>query len=288
MSVLVLLLPVLLVLGVSITARSRPAAPVLPDPADLMSWHLVRQRAAVRLAVGVPLAGLAGWATARWDFLGRGLAVAVPVACVVVLAAVVAGEVGIRPPRAVVRTASLQVRRRVDYLPHRLAAGVAAAAGVLLVVLVATTAGGSADDLGRAGRSLQTSCGSAGPWPGSFYAAPLALAVITGLVVTAGGIHQLTRRPRLGSMASSDAADDALRRLAGRRIVAACGVLVAVPLLGVALTAGADLLRVSCQPPSWRVFGWALLGVAAAAVGLLGWSAGNLLPATRRPRARRG
>lgn len=284
MGALVLLLPVLVVLVVSITARSRPAAPVLPAAADLTSWRRVRHRAAVRLAVGVPLAGLAGWATARWDSLGRGAAVAVPVACVVVLAAVVAGEVGIRPSRTPARTASLRVRRRVDYLPHRLVVAVAAAAGVLLVLLVATTVGGSADDLGRAGRSLQSSCGSAGPWPGSFYAAPLALAVTAGLVLTAAGVHQLTRRPRLGTVASSDAADDALRRLAGRRIVAACGVLVAVPLLGVALTAGADLLRVSCQPPSWQVFGWALLGVAAAAVGLLGWSAGNLLPATRRPR----
>lgn len=288
MSAPVLVLPVLVVLVVVVTARSRPAPPVLPDAVDLMSWRLVCHRAAVRLAVGVPLAGLAGWATARWDSLGRGLAVSVPVSCVVLLVAVVAGEIGVRPPRTPARTASLRVRRRVDYLPRRLAVAVATAAGVLLVLLVATTAAGSPDDLGRAGRSLQSSCGSVGPWPGSFYATPLALAVTAGLALTAGAVHQLTRRPRLGTMAGSDAADDALRRLAGRRVVAACGVLVAVPLMGVALTAGADLLRVSCQPPSWQVFGWALLAVLLPAAGLLGWSAGSLLPAARRPRPFRG
>jgi len=288
MSAPVLVVPVLVVLVVVVTARSRPAPPVLPDAADLVSWRLVRHRAAVRLAVGVPLAGLAGWATARWDSLGRGLAVSVPVSCVVLLLAVVAGEIGVRPVRMPVRAASLRVRRRVDYLPRRLAVGVATAAGVLLVLLVATTAAGSPDDLGRAGRSLHSSCGSVGPWPGSFYATPLALAVTAGLALTATAVHQLTRRPRLGTVATSDAADDALRRLAGRRVVGACGVLVAVPLMGVALSAGADLLRVSCQPSSWQVFGWALLAVLPPAAGLLGWSAGSLLPAAHRPRPSRG
>ena len=280
--------PVLVVLVVVVATRSRPGPPVLPAAADLACWRLVRHRAAVRLAAGVPLAGLAGWGTARGDSLGRGLAVAVPVSCVVLLAAVVAGEIGIRPPAIPARTASLRVRRRVDYLPRRLAVAVAAAAGVLLVLLVVTTAGGSPDDLGRAGRSLRSSCGTVGPWPGSFYAVPLTLAVTAGLALTAAAVHQLTRRPRLGTAATSDAADDALRQLAGQRVAAACGVLVTVPLLGVALTAGGDLLRVSCQPPSWGLFGWALLAVVPAAVGLLGWSAGSLLPVTHRRRPSRG
>jgi len=288
MSALVLTLPVLVVLVVSISVRSRPGPPVLPAASDLVSWRRVRHRAAVRLAAGVPLAGLAGWGTARWDPLGRGLAVAVPVSCVVLLAAVVAGEIGIRPQATRARTASLRVRRPVDYLPRRLAIAVAAAAGALLVLLVGTTAGGSPDDLGRAGRSLSSSCGTVGPWPGSFYATPIALAVSAGLALTAVAVHQLTRRPRLGTVAASDAADDALRRLAGQRVVAACGFLVTVPLLGVALIAGADLLRVSCQPPSWRVFGWVLLAVVPAAAALLGWSAGKLLPATQRRQVLRG
>lgn len=288
MAALVVVLPVVVVLVVAVTARHRPPEPVPAEATDLTAWRRVRHRAAVRLAVGVPLAVLAGWGTARWDSLGRGLAIAVPVSCLVLLAAVVAGEVGIRPPAAPARTASLRVRRPLDYLPRRPAVAVAAAAAVLLVLLVTTTAAGSADDLGRAGRSLQSSCGSAGPWPGSFYATPIALAVTAGLALTAAAVHQLTRRPRPGHGAVSDAADDALRRLAGQRVVAACGVLVTVPLLGIALTAGADLLRVSCRPPSWALFGWALLALLPPASALLGWSAGSLLPAARRPRPGRG
>jgi len=64
----------------------------------------------------------------------------------------------------------------------------AAATVLLVLVLGMTTAAGSPDDLGRAGRTLARQCSAlvgtaVGPWPGSFYTAPLATVVLAGLVL---------------------------------------------------------------------------------------------------------
>ena len=73
---------------------------------------------------------------------------------------------------------------------------------------------GSADDLGRAGRSLTRACSALavegrGPWPGSFYAWPLIAVVLIGLVVAGVALLSVTRRPRQGE---DSVLDDALRR----------------------------------------------------------------------------
>src|SRR3712207_4896776 len=105
-------------------------------------------------------------------------------------------ELRVSAPRGPVRSAALEVRRARNYLPRRLTAAVAGTGALLAVVLTATTATGSADDLGRAGRSLVRRCsavqgGASGPWPGSFYALPLALMVVVGLVLAAIALRRV-------------------------------------------------------------------------------------------------
>jgi len=181
------------------------------------------------------------------------------------------------------------VRRLGDYLPRRLASTVAATTALLGGALVATTLTGSPDDLGRAGRALVRHCSaalteSAGPWPGSYYAVPLTLAVVAGLLVAVLAARQIVRRPRPGE---DSLTDDALRRRAVTAVVAATGILVAVPLAGISLVAASAMLGISCRPAWWTATGWALLALAPALVAQVGWCAAALVPHKgRRPHAR--
>jgi hypothetical protein len=71
-----------------------------------------------------------------------------------VMGGVVVGELSKIPRRQGIRTAALETRTVGDYLPRRLSGVVAASAVGLGALLVTTTLMGSADDQGRAGRSL--------------------------------------------------------------------------------------------------------------------------------------
>ena len=179
---------------------------------------------------------------------------AVPLCALCVLAGVVLGELRVAAPQGPVRSATLEVRRVRDYLPRRLTATVGTATALLLVVLALTTATGSADDLGRAGRSFARRCsavtgGATGPWPGSFYALPLGAVVVMGLVLAGFALRRVVRRPRQGEDAI---VDDALRRQAAEAVVAACGLLVALPFAGVSLLTAAALHNHVCPPAgSW-------------------------------------
>jgi hypothetical protein len=233
------------------------------------------------------VAGLAvGAAVAATGGLGRGILLAAPLFGLCVLAGVLAGELGIRPPDGRTRTAAVEVRRVRDYLPSRLTGAVGAAAFALLVLLVITTAAAGPDDLGRAGRSFAYHCvggmrGSHGPWPGSFYSGPLIAVVALGLAAALVCLRRIIVRPRLADPAGAIAVDDALRRRASRAVVGACGILVAVPLAGVGATAGSALLGASCGPVWWSFAGWALLGVLAAAIAMAGWCLSAILAPAR-------
>lgn len=81
------------------------------------------------------------------------------------------------------------------------------------------------------------------------------------------------------------ALDEAMRRWAARRVVAACAMVVALPLLGTASVAAVALAGADCLPAGGRVAGAALVVVAPLASVLLGWSAQALLiPAGVRAR----
>ena len=222
------------------------------------------------------LVGLAAAATsAQSGSLGRGVLLAGPLLALCVLLGVVAGELGVRAPAGARRSASVEVRRVGDYLPRLLTSAVGAATVLLLALLAFTSAIGAADDLGRAGRWLTRACSDnssegRGPWPGSFYTWPLVVVVLVGAVVAGVAVVAVVRRPRQGEDA---VLDDALRRDVVTGVVAAVGLLVTVPLVGVGLVASAGLLQICAAPAAWTVVGTILLAVVPLSLLLGIWCA---------------
>ncbi len=260
-----------------------------------------RQRAALdayRRAVGWRWAGLglgvlaAALSVSRGS-LGLGVMLAPTVFGLCVIAGVIVGELATIPRREGVRTAALETRTVGGYLPRRLGGLVMASTLGLGVLLVTTTVMGSADDMGRAGRSLFRRCSpdtaaGRGPWPGLFYSVPLGIAVVLGLLVAVVALRTVVLRPRTGTTPDLVAADDVLRRRSAEAVVAATGVMVAASLLGVALTAGAALLGFDCPPASWTILGFALLAVGALMFLLALWCLALLLSGSRIRRAESG
>lgn len=269
-----LIAAVVIVLLLARPARSAPAGVVtVADRQLLVHW--------VAVVLGVAVA----WWLSGWDALGRGLMLAVPAGALVVLVCVAAAQLLVRPPRGALRSAPAQPRRIADYWPVGLGGAVVGLLGWLVVLLALTTLAGSADDLGRPGRSLNSSGISAdglsctsgrGPWPGSFYSMPLALMLLIAVLAAAIALREIAVRPRLADDGSG--ADDLLRRRSARTVLAASGLVVAVPALGVEATAGhALVMSTQCAPSWWVPLGWAVLATALPTLVVLIWSAAALL-----------
>ncbi len=290
MSLLPLAVLVLLVLAVvAVAATTLAAVRTARATEDLAaSRGLDGRRGLLRLT-----GAAAGSAAALWlvleDSLGRGLLLAAPVVGLGLLLGVLAAELVVRPPTGPRRSASTTARRVTDYLPARLTAAVVATGTSLAVLAAVTTALASPDDLGRAGRSLSRTCSAVqtatrGPWPGSYYTAPLAVLVVVGVLLALLVLRSAVARPPLPARSTQAEAarlqhlDDELRARSARAVVAAVGVLLALPLVGVAgLTAMGLAGMVGCAPAWW---GWVATAVAvlggAAAVVLL-WCASVVL-----------
>ncbi len=262
MSIITLAIPLLFLVAVaSAVLLLGSREPVLATSAQLRHAAKTTLRwrgAGVLLGVVVMGASLA-----YRPGLGRGLMLAVPLLGLCVLAGVIVGEVRVIAPSGPIRHAALEVRRVSAYLPRTLAAVILGAVALLVMLLAATTVTASADDLGRAGRSLFQQCTSVssqtvGPWPGSYYSRPLLEVVLAGAVLASIALRLVVRRPRQGS---DPAYDDLLRAQAAGAVTAACGVLVGLPLAGVSLVCASALSRTGCHPGWW--------GSAAAALGLL-------------------
>lgn len=270
----------LLALSMSVLLRRSSLAPK-PVAADVLEGHnavaAVRRRAGRWQAGGVVAGLIAAAIAADSNPLGRGTALAAPLFAVLLLVGVLVGELVVRAPSAGMSTTTLRVRRAVDYVPRRLGAAVALATVGLGGLLACTTAAGSADDMGRPGRSLVRGAQATGPWPGSFYSVPLTAAAAFGLLAALLTLAQIARRPRAGGSVALEQVDEALRRRSGERVTASVGVLSGVPLLGVALLAAGGLLRISARPMWWSVAGALLLVTAALSLVLLAWSAAVLL-----------
>jgi hypothetical protein len=285
-----LLIPLLL-LAVSLAWWSRKSRrPLELDPVRHGALLAGRRKAAgwrwAGLALGLVVAPLtAVTVTAELYNLGAMLAPTVFGLCVI--AGVVVGELTTIPRGEGVRTAALETRTAGDYLPRRLGGLVAASAVGLGALLVTTTLLGSADDAGRAGRFLTQQCASGlvarvGPWPGSFYSVPLAIAVVVGLVGAAVALRTVVLRPRRGSDPDLVRVDNVLRRRSTEAVVAATGVMVAASLSGVALVSGISVHRLACAPAAWTILGMALLAIVGALMLLLtAWCLGLLLVGQR-------
>lgn len=214
--------------------------------------------------IGVGLGVVAAAVTESLGTLGRGPMLAAPVLALATVGGVAVGEwraarlaaVGTDTPRE----ALLETRRLRTYLPRALSIAVAGAAVVLAALATSTTLIADADDLGRSGRALAFTCtggggeqagsgaydslsvvvGSTGPFPGSFYTAPLAIVVLAGLALVGVALLRVLRRPR---QVRDPLEDDALRARSATAVVASFGVLVSTPLAGVAAFAGSALSR---------------------------------------------
>ncbi len=130
---------------------------------------------------------------------------------------------------------------------------------------------GDPDDLGRAGRTLATQCGSLaqarGPWPGSFYGGPMLLALVVVVVTAVATLLAITRRAR--TSAATVAGDDAVRRAAGRRVLLTTAAVTLFSSVPVGLLMASALLALDCRPDWYPVLGTVLLAVCALA-GLVG------------------
>jgi hypothetical protein len=230
------------------------------------------------LAVGLAAAVL----VARATDLGRGPMLAGPLVALGLLAGTLVGETRRTAPPDGTRHASLRVRRVADHLPRRLTAAVGAATVALVGLMVVGVALGSPDDLGRAGRSLAIDCGNRfaqarGPWPGSFSVGPLAAVLAGGLLAAALAARAVVRRPLRGAPGEDPGATELARSRSVADVVAALGVLVAVPLAGVAAVAASALHGIDCPPAGWTALLWLSLALAVGALALLAVSGAALL-----------
>lgn len=278
----------LLLLGLWLVRSRRP---VRLDPTR-QDAALVRYRRAVGWrCAGLGLGAVAAAWTANFGSLGLGVMLAPTAFGLCVIAGVAAGELANIPRSGSVRTVAPEARSVVKYLPRRLGALVAASTFGLGALLAVTTLMGSADDLGRAGRSLFRQCNaetsaSGGPWPGLFYSVPLGMAVGIGFLGAGVALRTVVLAPRAGSdpdLLDTDDTDDTLRQGSAEAVVAATGVMVAASLFGVALTAGGALIGFTCPPTSWIALGVALIAVAVLMLLLALWCLVLLL---RGPRIR--
>jgi hypothetical protein len=242
------------------------------------SW--TRDRAIAWRWAGIGAGAGAAYGAATSGRFGSGLLFAAPLFGLFALAGALAGEFTRPIPGGPVRRAHLRVRRVRDYAPARLGAVVIAATMVLFVLAAVTTTVASADDLGRAGRWLACVNGqhgaAYGPWPGSFYTVPGLGLVLAGLVLAALTLRRIARRPQPADNAE---ADDRMRRCSTDLVVSATGILVLVPLAGIALTASVPLMVLAdeCGHVWWTGAGWSLIGLTGAASALAIWCLSRLL-----------
>ena len=182
----------------------------------------------------------------RVDALGRAAALAPTALGAGVLLGTIVGELTARPSVGIRRSAAVETRTLGSILPRGRAVVLAVSTGLLVGALAIGAAWGSADDLGRAGRLLSRQCvidatgvgpvlvgSSRGPWPGSFYAVPLAVALLVLAVLVAVALRAVVNRPR--PELDSRGLDTMLRRWSVGNVLTAATVTVLGTLGPVAL-----------------------------------------------------
>lgn len=275
---LVLLLPFVLLGGllvavvVALLTRRRTLAVGINKHVDLVryarrarAWRLASFAVAVVACVAIPTIPTLGLG-------GTDIAPAVVPALVgtLVIAVIGVGEATFRRPMTVTRSAALHPRGLGDLVPRGWLTTTAAALVGLAATLGIGTLFGSPDDMGRAGRSITVVCGSEtlshGPWPGSHYAAPIALATIVSIVLAVLACGVIARRP--SPAAESTEVDTALRRWSIAGVLQALTLVACVTLVPVLLLMAAGAHASDCAPGGYGLLA-ALSLVGAVAAGVL-------------------
>lgn len=281
---------------VAVLMRPRPAASLVTvgvGSATVAHDVVVAVRRTARRVLACRLAGLftgivTGLTVASGpsSWLGMGSALAAPTFAGCLLAGVLVGEVVAAGPSGTTRTAVLEVRDVRSYLPPLMTRSVVAVVVGLTAFLTVTSMVGGPDDQGRPGRSVALVCAdhtaAAGPWPGVYYSVPIGISVLAGLLAAMVVTGMVTQRPRPDPDPAARAADDRVRRASARAVMAACGVLAAAPLAGVAVVAAGALVPLSaesCAPPWLQSAGWASLALGVVAlVAACGFASALLFP----------
>ena len=212
----------------------------------------------------------------RVDALGRAAALAPTALGAGVLLGTIAGELTARPTVGIRRSAAVETRTLAAILPRGRAVLLAVSTTLLVGALALGAVWGSPDDLGRAGRWLTRQCvmeepgvgqvlvgSSRGPWPGSFYAVPLALALVVLAVLVGAALRAIVDRPR--PELDSRGLDTMLRRWSVGNVLTAATVTVLGTLGPVALLMASALGGGTCPATALDT----VLAVVTAAVGAL-------------------
>ncbi|MGG5260997.1 hypothetical protein [Phycicoccus avicenniae] len=144
----------------------------------------------------------------RVDALGRLTALAPTAVGAGVLLGAVLGELTARPAVGIRRAAVVETRTVRGLLPRARTVLLLVCAALLAAALAIGAAWGAPDDQQRPGRAFTERCEqvidgglvstlhSQGPWPGSFYAVPLAIALGVLALLTLAALRAVVRRPR--------------------------------------------------------------------------------------------
>ncbi|WP_432497516.1 hypothetical protein [Kineococcus gypseus] len=279
MSGLLTLVPVVLcalagvVVGAVVLARRAPAGHLSAPVARARRRGAVVALTAALLTAATLLAGLS---LPGGGLRGTRLVALAPLAAAGVHALVLlAGELTWPRPRQRVRSAALAVRTARSDAPRGLLA--LFTAGCALALLTCLAGALLADGSGRAlgwTDPAGLAATAAGPFPGAFYAVPVAAGVVVVAALTLALLLRVPARP-----AVPDAAADAvLRRTAAHRVLrvstsAVLGTTAALWVVGGAaasnvargVTYGVDGAWTTVRPGA----AWALLGGSALAGGVL-------------------
>lgn len=232
----------------------------------------------------------------QWvDGLGRLAALAPALLGSGVLLGAIIGELTAPASAGVIRTALVETRRVRDTLPAGRTAVLGLGSVLLLGALGAGAGWGSPDDLGRPGRRFAVECvrvidglgpttvGHArGPFPGSFYGLPLAIAMFVLGALFLVALRTVARRPRPGL--NGVGLDTVLRRWSVSTILGAGVMTVLGTLAPVAVFLGAGLDGGDCGLSTAQT----IVKVAATVVAPLaaGGAAAALVALVVTPRIR--
>lgn len=225
--------------------------------------------------VAVLLFGFGG----RVDALGRVTALAPTALGAGILLGTIAGELTARPSVGIRRSAAVETRTLRAILPRGRALVLGISTALLVSALAIGAAWGSADDRGRTGRSFGRSCtvddpglgsilvsGSHGPWPGSFYALPLLVALLALAALVVVALRAIVARPR--PELDSRGLDTMLRGWAVGNVLTAATVTVLGTLGPVALLMFSALTQTPCEAGVGQtVVAWTAAVVGPVATG---------------------